>query len=701
MNKSKKIISILFCTISIGLISEIQRLNKQASNSSFLSMRQLDLKLKKEKVCSKISDDFNDYSIPNEDIILYLDKYSDNKISNLIDMIENNNFSKEKFYNEYILKLSNFIGFLVLFIICLVTICISFICLFKFFCIINTECSQCCCQSIRDCFCFGDSPKTQVRCFCFSMIFWCLMPLVLIADIINKYGQKEKILSNAECSLLKFIDEIYEGEEIGKNIIKWPGIETVQQKKDEIVIEINEFNNDINILTNLDNIANNISQRKENFENEFISRSIDIYLDNNYYFNNIFGDFKLDLANEFYLYWGSLYNSPDNSIIGKWLKEYNDITNIASNNIHDTFYYFERLNKKSNINSLYNVSNNLLIMKDSLIPLKNEIYEILFDNLTNINKSILLGLNLTQISSIVFICIFIIYWILLIIFFGKSYDNEENREKMINIFTYILYALSIILSILSLLMISSGFTLLIVGNTGNDLYKAISYLVNITNYNSTIFGNSSNILNNCINGNGDISKEIELSHENLYIFDELKKIEKSLMEIEANITEIKINTYTYNEYKSILSKRANYEDTDFGIVRDNKRIILKNLLQELNDKTSNLNEEWSFSNIDSISCVPYTFHSNKLYFNPKTCNPYARYESVSDLEEVSKYITEIIRMQNYANGKYNNSINIVIDELNEKYLYYLDEISKGITLYINAIQNITNITKDIIGENSK
>ena len=702
MNKSKKIIAILYLAISIALIFEIQRLNKQVSNSGFLPMRQLDLKLKKEKVCSKISDDFYNYSISDEDIILYIDKYNETKVSNLIDMIENDNFSKNKFFNEYLLKLDNFRVFLALFIICFVTIIISSICFFQCFCIINTECSQSCCECIKNSFCKRDPPKTQIKCCCYSIIFWCIIPLILIAVIINKYDQKEEILSNVECSLFKFIEEIYEGEEPEKNVTKWLGIEAVQQKMNEIAIEINEFNNDINILTNLDNIANNISQRKENFENKFISRSNDIYSDNNYYFNKISGNFKLDLANEFYLYRESLFFSPDNSIIGKWYKEYDHITNIASNNIRNAFYYFEILNKTSNINSLFNASNNLLIMKDSLLPLKNEIHEILFGNLININKSILLGINFTQISSIAFISIFIIYWILLIIFFGKDYDDEEKNQKMVNAFAYIFYVLCIILSILSLLMICVGYTLLIVGDIGNDFYKSISYLVNITNYNSTIFGNSSNILNICINGNGDISKEIGLSYENSYIFDELKKIEKALLEIEQNITEIKSNTYTYNEYKGILSKRANYEDIDFGIIKNNERIILKNLLQDLNDKTLILNEEWNFTNTDSISCAPYTSHSNKLYFNPKTCNPYSRYESIPDLEEVSKYISEIIRMQNYANGNNNNnSIRIVLDELKEKYLDYLDEISKGLPLYINAIQNFTNITKDIIGENSK
>ena len=131
MNKSKKIIAILYLAISIALIFEIQRLDKQVSNSGFLPMRQLDLKLKKEKVCSKISDDFYNYSISDEDIILYIDKYNETKVSNLIDMIENDNFSKNKFFNEYLLELDNFRGFLVLFIICFVTIIISSICFFQ------------------------------------------------------------------------------------------------------------------------------------------------------------------------------------------------------------------------------------------------------------------------------------------------------------------------------------------------------------------------------------------------------------------------------------------------------------------------------------------------------------------------------------------------------------------------------------------
>ena len=224
MNKSKKKIAILYLAISIALIFEIQRLNKQISNSAFLPMRQLDLQLKKEKACSKISDDFYNYSISDEDKILYFDKYNETKVSNLIDMIENDNFSKNKFFNEYLLKLDNFRGFLELFIICFVTIIISSICFFQCFCIINTECSQSCCECIRNSFCERDPPKTQIKCCCYSIIFWCIIPLILIAVIINKYGQKEELLSNVECSLFKFIEEIYEGEEPKKMLLNGLGL---------------------------------------------------------------------------------------------------------------------------------------------------------------------------------------------------------------------------------------------------------------------------------------------------------------------------------------------------------------------------------------------------------------------------------------------------------------------------------------------
>ena len=702
MKKSKKIIAIISFIIPILLISEFQNLNKGTSKSIFSPMRQLDLKNKKEEVCRKVSDDFYyNYTIEHNDIILYYIKDNETKVSNLIDMIENNSFTKNKFFHEYILKLDSFRGFLFLFSICCLTTIISFSLFFGCFCIINTECSQACCYSVTNCCCNRLSPRKRVRYCCFSIIFLFSIPLIILPFIIKKYSQKEIMLSDVECSLIKLIEDIYEGE--GKseiNITKWPGVEVAQQKLYDIANIIENISQENRTLTELEKSYNTINQKREIFEKEFILRSENINNDNNYYFNYNSWDYELDLAKEFVIYNNYLSFSPDNTIIKRWYEEYNNQDNNVNNNINRGFYFLERLNSTDNKNSLYKASNNLLRMKESLLFLKNEIYGIVMDNLININKKILLGLNITQISSLSFTVIFIIYWILMIIFFEKVYEDDEEKIKMIKTFTYIFYVLSIILSILTFLMMFVGYTLWIVGNTGKDFYKAISYLLNFTNYNQTIFGNSSEIIDICINGNGDISGRIDLSYENLYIFDEIKEIEKNLLEIETNIINNKNNTSTYNKYKDLLYSRANYEDIDFGIVRGNEKIILKNLLQELNEKTSFINEEWNFTYTDSISCSPYIAHSNKLYFNPKTCDPFIRYGSISDLEEVSKYISEIMRMQDYANGDNNNSIKTVIDDLNEKYLDYLEEILKGVRLYINDIYNITNITKDIIGENN-
>ena len=53
-------------------------------------------------------------------------------------------------------------------------------------------------------------------------------------------------------------------------------------------------------------------------------------------------------------------------------------------------------------------------------------------------------------------------------------------------------------------------------------------------------------------------------------------------------------------------------------------------------------------------------------------------------------------MQNYANGDSDNSIKIIIEDVRRKYIEFLDELSKGIDFYIDAIENVSNITEGLI-----
>ena len=53
-------------------------------------------------------------------------------------------------------------------------------------------------------------------------------------------------------------------------------------------------------------------------------------------------------------------------------------------------------------------------------------------------------------------------------------------------------------------------------------------------------------------------------------------------------------------------------------------------------------------------------------------------------------------MQNYANGDSDNSIKVIIEDVRRKYIEFLDELSKGIDFYIDAIENVSNITEGLI-----
>lgn len=118
-------------------------------------------------------------------------------------------------------------------------------------------------------------------------------------------------------------------------------------------------------------------------------------------------------------------------------------------------------------------------------------------------------------------------------------------------------------------------------------------------------------------------------------------------------------------------RRYNFEDINFGIKSSNKYMNLKNILEDLNDKKREINEEWNFTNNDSILCLSYSPHNDKLFFNPKSCDPKIRYQSIIELEEISNYISEIVRMQIYASGNSDNSIYNIINEIKKSILNLL------------------------------
>ena len=686
MKKEKKIMIIITIIIPILLLSLFVNNIKISSKNN---IRNLDLTSEREKLCSKISNDF--YDIPEVLEIQYLKKDDETRVSNLIDMLNNNNLHQNKFFHDYLLKLPNFIALIVLLILSLFIIIIIYFCYFFDCCLKLGLCDKC--DTPKK----GESPLNKCG---FNALIVYFIFILIINIFIFKRLYRTNILNDVNCSLLKFIDDIYNGE-FDKmnynNITKWPGFENIEQKLEMLASTISNINKDGIYLNNLNKIKDDIHGIINNFENEIKSKCRNIISDDNYYLNHQINNYMLDFAYEF-KNCEEYVDSEVNTFIGDLKIQYGTLTNKAASQISNAYFYFiQIINDQNIIIRLFKASNNILNLKNSLSNLKLELEEIVQGNLISINNKISLGINIILISTITFISFFFAYYVIYMFLYAWIGCLRTSRKTFLKLSHGVL-KLSYLLPLLSLLLTIMGFTLAILNDIAQDFSKAISYISNIQNYNSTLFGNSSNIIDICLNSDGNILNKIDLDNYNTYKFENIRQIEKEILISELNILKIKNNFSIFDENLYMIYKRSNFEDINFGIKKSNEYMNLKNLLEDLNEKTRVINEEWNFTINDSISCFPYSLHNDKLFFNPKTCDPKIRYQSIIELEEISNYISEIVRIQTYASGNSDNSIYNIINEIKEMYIIYIEEMLEGINYYNNAIQNITNITKDYIGE---
>ena len=143
------------------------------------------------------------------------------------------------------------------------------------------------------------------------------------------------------------------------------------------------------------------------------------------------------------------------------------------------------------------------------------------------------------------------------------------------------------MSLLMIFIFLIGSILVLVGTLGKDLTMIISYIVKGENLgkgdNAILLGNAATKLNICINGDGNITKELSLADDALSTFKKLLQIELEIM-IESILQDFRRAKSAYNYYKGILNQRSRYETLVFGLFKNNgtDNLILQNQLDKLN-----------------------------------------------------------------------------------------------------------------------
>lgn len=150
---------------------------------------------------------------------------------------------------------------------------------------------------------------------------------------------------------------------------------------------------------------------------------------------------------------------------------------------------------------------------------------------------------------------------------GKMCVNCCCCRCMCKFLTHILWNVLAILMIVTFLI---GSIIGLLGKIGGDVMSVLSYVVSLDNFNSeeplliNKIGSANQYLNCCMNGDGDIAGQLDIS-ESIGSFDEIYVAQRKIDEAIDNFTSLIGDSLVYKYYKELLDKRINYQVEDGDI----------------------------------------------------------------------------------------------------------------------------------------
>ena len=343
-------------------------------------------------------------------------------------------------------------------------------------------CVVCCCLNCRCCdFCINKS--YLLPCFVICTI---MNLIIIICCIIGLYKTRSNFrgAASGECAILHFINEGIDGE-TKQSYPRWLGINGTIDMLNKTYSQLNDTSFKIEDINSL----------KDNYK-------------------------KISLISEIQ------QKYKKNDLSSSYLNS--DIENLF-NNIHKNM---EKLTISSEQTLIIRAITYILTLSDNLYDLKRFAGENIADEGNYIHKT---GKGLAYAFLCLFLIISIILQLLLIVYVFYAYGNSCVKIS-IHIFWFIM-ALFMIASFVLAMYCS------LLCKLGPDVVKMFTYVIGEQNLNSSspIILNDTEILNVCINGDGNLGKYLELesiynSYENLR--DYKTQIDYILKELEFKQDEI-------------------------------------------------------------------------------------------------------------------------------------------------------------------
>ncbi|MBO6194754.1 MAG: hypothetical protein J6O56_00245 [Bacilli bacterium] len=604
-------------------------------------------------------------------------------------------------------------------------------------------CFCCCCNCC--CCCCCKKPGCKIPCFIFTYLFYALVVVVCIYGL-TKSNSIYVGLADTECSLLKFFDQILDGE-TKQELPRWAGISGINDILDDLYFQINDMKN--GTKTEMDNQMGYIENKKGDFIG-FMNTSGDKFFDSNgkykdiyskvYNFNigstNINGRYALDIIKMFGKYDSTSQKyKPENSVLDIWEQEYSLVSRTADEYMGQAHDGFSQIldDKVDDLLGNFNDGRKQLDeIKSSFDDIKNDIGNIIIDYSELIDDYGKLGFKLVfGVLALINIAI-AVFMLLICICSGKSCTNCCCCRCICKLFTHLLWN---ILALLMIIVFLVGFLIALVGQVGSDAMSIISYVVSADNTDNILLdqlGDAKPYLDRCINGDGQIVEELGLDTSQINSFDDIRTAEQKIEETKNEFKEKK-QFVTYNIYKDKLLSRNNLTDNSLSLVHET--VDLNNLdsndlskvlnfdvvLSQMNefikndpdsythketwDKTSTVTDKICKEGDDDFT------HSDgtELKLNPKYCKPYYRdwIENIGSahpkdyIKNSAQVISDTITFIKNAmkDSDVDEDYLKILNLLKDKYELYLDQYIDTLDFFNTTIKRITSKLNEYSGNN--
>ena len=576
-------------------------------------------------------------------------------------------------------------------------------------------CFCCCCNCC--CCCCCKKTKCKIPCFVFTYVFYALSVAICIYGI-STTNTVFVDIADTECSILKFVDEVLDGETLKETTPIWAGIEGIQNMLNRLTTTLTDLKE--NSLTTLnDKIEDHLhdtANHKHNFLNalegahtNFFTEDSNTYRPEYSYTSSSNEDYVLDIIQKFGKFKDEtgddpITGEPPLSLIFNWTTEFSVISREADNQLEDSKDDLNDILVDSFgdiINALEEGSNKIGDLDGKFDDFKDGFSQKIIDYSGDIDKYGKLGTKLFF-GGLGLINVAIAVLMLLIFFCsGKMCTKCSCCRCICKLFTHILWNILYLLMILTFFI---GFIFSFLGQIGSDFMNIISFILG-PNGENLIFDEKpkiKNYVNICVNQDGNIKNELGFGDD---ITNSLDNVYQAQEQIDQLIGQFEQNLQYYTYTNTINKLQDIYEDLSstekFGLIKKSNLNMLieadlkfEEILNEINSASQADNQGY---NPWDGSCSLTSCAANRECNNPKQCD--VKDHVTSSLLEKAKIIDKIRKGYEYAQTEsiVNGGYKATLDNLKTLYRDYLSEYTSILGYVSGIIHSITEIIEDNVG----